>query len=215
MLTSCEPDAKIDPPSAYGGGTPPSRPPSLPPLYRESDALPPINPGLTIRDLRVTGDQRWRVAHTKSRAEKQFAWDMLRLGMVYFLPLVETYDRKNRNRVIQPVFRSYVFICGDSEMVYAARATNRVCQIIEVVNQVRLVKELENLQRAAGENGLITGVNDIRPGLKCRVKTGHHFAHMEGLVEKDGNRGFVWLRVTILGDSTPVEIAREHLELID
>ncbi len=214
-MTSCDPNAKIDPPTAFGGATGYPGPPSLPLLYRESDALPPINPGLTIRDLRVSGDQRWRVAHVKSRAEKQFAWDMLRLGMVYFLPLVETYDRKNRNRVVQPAFTSYVFFCGDSETVYAARATNRVCQIIEVVDQSKLVKELENLQRAAGENGLITGVNDIRPGAKCRVKMGHHFENMEGEIEKDGSRGFVWLRVTILGDSTPVEIAREHLELID
>lgn len=215
MLTPAISAGRIIPPTAFGGGVAPSDPPSLPPLYRESSPLPPINPGLKIRDMRIEGDQRWRVAHVKSRAEKQFAWDMLRLGLVYFLPLLDTYDRKNRNRNIVPAFKSYVFICGDSEMVYAARATDRVCKIIEVANQAKLVRELENLQCAAGEDGLITGVNDLRPGVRCRVKSGHKFEHMEGVIERDGKRGFVELRVSILGDAVPVEIGREHLEVID
>jgi transcription antitermination factor NusG len=219
MLTALSANANIQGSSYHDGTT--VRPdlaesPSLPRLYpTDGTPLPPITPGLTVRDFRVDGAHRWRVCCTKSRAEKQFAWDMLRLGFPYFLPLILRPDSRHRP-IVTPAFAGYVFICGDADVVYAARATSYVCQIIEVVDQAKLVKELENLQLAAGEDGLITGVNDIVPGVRCRVKTtGHPFENMEGFMEKNGARGFVVLRVTILGDSTPVTIERQHLEVID
>jgi len=70
---------------------------------------PPILPPEVKTVSELTG--QWWVAHTKSRFEKAFAWDLLRRGIGYFLPLVERVrvSGGRHRRVLAPLFPSYVF----------------------------------------------------------------------------------------------------------
>jgi hypothetical protein len=190
----------------------------LPAMYIKDEPPPVINPGLTISDMVVDDVRRWRVAHTKSRAEKAFAWMMLRQGIGYFLPMfqpeVRISDRKRR-LIQKPAFASYVFFCGDDDVRYAALATNYLCQVIEVVNQPVLVRELKNLEIAVNDGMVFDPRPELTEGKRCRVKAGHSLEGAEGFLETKSNRGFVMLRVTILGNSTPLEISPEFLEVVD
>lgn len=56
---------------------------------------------------------------------------------------------------------------------------------------------------------------DFKAGDRCRVKPGHWAQGKDGIVESIAGHGLIVMRLSILGDSTPVEIGREHLEAID
>jgi len=50
----------------------------------------------------------WWIAHTRPRFEKVFAWDMLKRGIGYFLPMREkiTFSGGRKRRVLVPLFTS-------------------------------------------------------------------------------------------------------------
>ena len=54
----------------------------------------------------------WYAAYTRSKAEKRVAWELEKMGVDYYLPLIETIrqwsDRKKK--VIVPLIRSYIFV---------------------------------------------------------------------------------------------------------
>ena len=80
---------------------------------------------------------RWWVAHTRSRFEKAFAWDLAARGIAYFLPMVQRVRLSGgrRRRVFLPLFPSYVFFCGGDKDRYSAMATNRLCRTLDVADQ--------------------------------------------------------------------------------
>ncbi len=87
---------------------------------------PPVLPPEVESVTQLSG--RWWLAHTKSRCEKAFAWDLIDHSIGYFLPLIERVrisDGKKR-RVLMPLFSSYVFFCGDEEDRYTAMTTSRL-----------------------------------------------------------------------------------------
>ncbi|MCD6303783.1 MAG: hypothetical protein J7M21_02335, partial [Planctomycetes bacterium] len=116
-------------------------------MLRVCDNPPMVPPGTTTLAV-LPG--RWYVAHTRSRFEKAFAWDMLHRGIGYFLPLVERLRLSGgrRRRVLLPLFPSYVFFCGREQQRYIAMTTNRLCQVLEVADQRKLIKELTAIERA-------------------------------------------------------------------
>src|SRR5438105_2419012 len=62
-----------------------------------------------VEDL-ASAPGRWWVAHTRSRCEKALAWDLLRRGIVYFLPMVERVRMSGgrKRRFLLPLFPSYL-----------------------------------------------------------------------------------------------------------
>ena len=74
-------------------------------MLRLSDSPPVLTPGVqSLKDL----CGRWWVGHTKSRFEKAFAWDLLRRGIGYFLPMVERVriSGGRKRRLMAPLFPS-------------------------------------------------------------------------------------------------------------
>ena len=57
-------------------------------LLHKSQTPPILYPGDRSIDSIDSGDGRWWVAHTKSKFEKAFAWDLIEKRISYFLPLV-------------------------------------------------------------------------------------------------------------------------------
>src|SRR5205809_2914043 len=96
----------------------------------------------------ITGT--WRVGHTKARCEKAFANDLAARNIACFLPMIErvTFSGGRKRRGLMPLFSSYVFFCGTEQDRYAALVTDRLCRVIEVQDQKRLVSELSATHRA-------------------------------------------------------------------
>ncbi|MBU0618594.1 MAG: UpxY family transcription antiterminator, partial [Planctomycetes bacterium] len=93
----------------------------------------------------------WWVAHTRPRNEKALALDLRARGIFHYLPLrLRSTRSKTSGRVsrsLVPVFPGYVFFNGDDPQRQHALMTNRIANMLTVVNQAELVGELRQIQR--------------------------------------------------------------------
>lgn len=168
--------------------------------------------GATVADL--TG--LWWIAHTKSRSEKAFAWDLQAVGVGYYLPMVRrtTISGGRKRQVMKPLFTSYVFICGDKNSRLKALNTGRLCAVLPVTDQTRLVTELGTIQRAlAGSPEL-----DLYPfaavGRRCRVTAGP-FMGMMGIVVRRTTRATLVLEISVLKQGASLEIDLDLIEPVE
>ncbi|NLD98911.1 MAG: hypothetical protein GX640_03475 [Fibrobacter sp.] len=93
---------------------------------------------------------RWWVAKVKPRQEKQLAFDFIKSGIEYYLPLhnkVTFRPGTNKKRVSTvPLFPGY--ICFAQETPKDIFVTGRVVNLIEIKNQKRFISELSSLYSA-------------------------------------------------------------------
>jgi hypothetical protein len=183
------------------------------PMLKEADNPPPLPPGVaSVRDL--AGD--WWVAHTKSRAEKAFAWDLIGRGIPHFLPTVEREAvwGGRRRKVRTPLFPGYAFFCGDESARYEAMTTGRLCQAIPVKRRERFVEEVFALERA-----VLAGLKlELFPfavaGRRCRVAAGP-LRGIRGVIVRDADKSRLVLEVEILGQGASLEVSADLLEPVD
>lgn len=157
----------------------------------------------------------WWVAHTKSRQEKAFAWDLLNREIAFFLPLFRkrTTDKGRRRENILPLFPSYVFICGNEEDRYTSLTTNRLCQTIQVRDQEALIQELLCLEKALKGEAELDPYPEIVVGKRCRVIAGP-YKDMEGTVIQKPSITRIVMEVTIIGQAASMEIDPEWIEVL-
>ena len=156
----------------------------------------------------------WAVLHVKSRHEKALACDLYRLGLDYFLPMV--CRRRSHGgrlaRVLVPLFPGYIFVAWrDHEDRYRALATHRVARVIEVADQTRIVRELEQIRRAVHTPHQVDLYPGIKRGRRCRV-VGGSLEGLEGVVVMRRGSGRIHLEMHMLGRSAVVEIDAMLLE---
>ena len=158
----------------------------------------------------------WWVAHTKARFEKTFAWDLFRQNIPYFLPMMErvTISGGRKRHVLQPLFTSYVFFCGDELQRYWALTTKRLCQVIPITDQGTFIKQISWVQQALAGNAEL----DLHPvmavGQSCRVTRGP-FEGIEGTVIQRNGKARIVLHVKMLGRGAAMEIDNDLLELVE
>jgi len=175
---------------------------------------PPMRPESFVSIGEMQGT--WWVAHTKSRAEKSFAWDLLHTGVGYFLPMIEkqAISGGRKRTTLLPLFPSYVFFCGDEGDRYKALMTHRICQVIPAVDQRGLAKELAAVEMALCSGAVLSLYSFVAKGRRCRVTRGA-LAGMEGRIEECGNITRLVLAVSMLGQGASLEIDAAMLEPLD
>ena len=166
----------------------------------------------SIRDF--TG--QWWVAHTKSRNEKALAHDLIDKEISYFLPMTWKVRRKSRRTIksLLPLFGGYVFFCGDENQRTELLRTDRVANLIEVIDQEKFLRELVQIQRVLQAGAPVVPHNYIKVGQKCRVVAGPLMGLQGIVVENKGVMRLV-LQVDMLGQAASVEIDIDMIELID
>ena len=175
---------------------------------------PPIRPPKVDSVAELSG--QWWLAHTKARFEKAFAWDLCRRNIGYFLPLVEQkrFSGGRKRSVMLPLFSSYVFFCGDDEGRYAAMATNRLCRIIAIEDQGKLVTELMAIEKVMTDNPSLELYPHVAVGRRCRISAGP-LEGVEGVVVRCSRPSRIVLNVSILGQGASVEVDAGLLEQVD
>lgn len=168
----------------------------------------------SVSGLQVS--KQWWVAHTKGRFEKAFARDLHARGIGFFLPLVEQkrFSGGRKRRVHAPLFPSYVFFAGDEDDRYQALATNRLCQVIKVIDQQAMVCELMALEKALASKKTITRYPHVAVGKRCRVRAGA-LKGVEGTVIQFDRATHLVLQVSMLGQGASLTIEPELLEPAD
>ncbi len=183
-------------------------------MLKMSDNPPPRPPNVSsVAEL--TGP--WWVAHTKPRAEKLFAWDLLQMRTGYYLPMVEQtrFSGGRKRRVLQPLFPGYVFFCGDAVLRTEAKATGRLCQVISVPDQEELGGQLGAIEQALGAGYVLERRQTSLVGSHCWIRAGP-LRGVEGTVlEVDRERAKVLLSVSMIGEGGVLEIEPELVERLD
>jgi len=182
-------------------------------MLKTADNPPIIYPAVeSLEDI----SGRWWVAHTKARNEKAFAWNLQRMSIPYFLPMREklTLRRGKKYRSLLPLFSGYVFFNGDEEERYKSLTTNRLSQVIEVVDQAGFLDELSQIQQALARKAQLDPHPYLKTGKRCRVITGA-LAGMEGILLRKRKQTRLVLQVEILGQAAAVEIDGDLLEPIN
>ena len=183
------------------------------PILKPSDNPPTRPRGVaSIRD--VSGP--WWVAHTKARAEKAFAWDLIDRDIPHFLPLVPrtTFSGGRKRHGMAALFLGYVFFAGDAEARHAALATDRLAGVVAVRDQSMLLGELADLERALDAGLPIDPYPELVVGERVRVIRGPMVGIVGTLVSKDDVSRLV-LSVSLLGTAASVPVEASFLEAID
>lgn len=182
-------------------------------MLKLSDNPPALSPlGETVSQL----PGKWWIAHTKARAEKAFAWDLLRSGIGYFLPLLPrvTFSGGRKRQVLKPLFPSYVFFCGDDTVRYRALLTDRLCSAIPVADQPKLLDELSMLELALAQKVELDLYPFAAVGRRCRITAGP-FMGMHGIVLQRTKRTTLILQVSMLGQGAAMEVDLDLLEAVE
>lgn len=150
-------------------------------------------------------EARWWIAKTKSRQEKQLAFDLLEREIEYYLPLYKkTYllpakpgcKRKKRFYML-PLFTGYIAFAQDSP--HDIYKTGRVVQLIEVKNQQRFIKELSVVYWALDKGHLVLPVtHNIEPEMEVEIIKGA-LKGVRGKVLNIRNSRFLMLSVEGMG----------------
>ena len=158
----------------------------------------------------------WMVLHTKARQEKAVARYLEAAGADFYLPLITRVtliqNRKYRSQV--PLLPGYVFLSGDLDDGYAAITTKRVCQIIQVADQDRLIDELEQIREALDRGAELYQCPFAVIGTRCRVRRGP-FEGIEGEISRKLGSNRLALQIQMLGRGAVLEIDADLLEPLE
>lgn len=158
---------------------------------------------------------RWWVAQTKSRHEKALAWSLQQMGIGYFLPLTEkVHRRKGRNyKCLLPLFSGYLFFCGDQQQRYLAQTGNRIAQVIDVVDQQGLIRDMSQVYQALCQGAALEPHRYLKAGDRCRVVVGPLIG-LEGIFLQRRGVSRLVLQVDMLGQAASVEVDDDVVESI-
>lgn len=171
-----------------------------------TEELVRVESGAAARIAALRG--RWWVLHTRAQNEKRVAAELERHRCQYYLPLVavrHTYARSRWAVFHKPLFPGYVFLCGEHRDREIAWRTNRVANILEVVDQERLRTELQHICRLVEHGRNIELFRGLQPGRRCRVVAGA-LRGVEGVVLQWAGRTRLFVGVSLIGQSATVEI---------
>ena len=158
---------------------------------------------------------RWWVAKVKPRQEKQLAFDFLKSGIEYYLPIykkVSVRPGTNKKRTFDiPLFPGY--ICFAQETPKDIFITGRVVNIIEVKNQKRFIRELSAVYQTIERGCEIEPLAEpVALDTKVEVISGM-LKGIQGVVASIKNRVMLILEVSGLGHAA-VQIEMAQVRVI-
>jgi hypothetical protein len=155
--------------------------------------------------------QRWYVAQTKPRVEKQAAWLMMEAGVCYFLPM-QAKRSASRNLILELIYPGFLFVLGFPEDLYKVWESRRVWGVLKTQDQFQLRADLRRIARVVRAGVALNKMEDIQPGRRVKVIHGHALEGLEARVDlRDRNK--VWLDVAMLG-ARSFQIDAQFLEVL-
>jgi transcriptional antiterminator RfaH len=153
-------------------------------------------------------DRKWWVLRTKARQEKAIARDLSRKRVPFYLPL-HSQPRQVRGKLVEahmPLFTGYVFVFGDDDERVASLKTNRVAQVLPVLDQKRFERDLSQVERVVASGASLSIESVLQPGRRVRVTSGSLMG-LEGVIlsRRGVNRLFVCVDLIQQGVSLEID----------
>ena len=151
----------------------------------------------------------WWVAYTKPRNEKALAWDLRRLGIGYYLPMTTKRTRRRDNgkprKSVICLFPGYVSLVDYPRFRSELYRTGRIARVIEVENQERFIRELDQIRQVINEEIDLQLHNDLAVGQRVLISTGP-FGGIEGIIKNFMNEDHVFLNIEMFGRSVSIKV---------
>ena len=163
-----------------------------------------------------SSEATWRVAHSKSRREKKLAQFLVAHNIGYYLPLLKRRQpgqKRNRFSYV-PAFGNYVFIKATDHDRHQAMRSNHIARVIEVQNQSRLVRELQQLQAALVVEEKVYPYDYLSQGQRVRIKEGP-LKDLEGVVERKKAGFRLVLNVSSIFQAVAMDIDADLVEPLE
>ncbi len=160
--------------------------------------------------------QDWMLLHTRARQEKAVAEVLTGMGVEQYLPLVKVrkrYGHRKRETMV-PLFPSYVFARCGKEAAWRVHDAGRVAQVLEISDQRRFAREIEQVRRAIEADVVLDPHPFLQAGQRVRVRSGP-LRGIEGIVEVKRRVDRLVLQVHTLGQAASVEIDADEVERLD
>jgi transcription antitermination factor NusG len=188
----------------------------MPILPSEPDCHP-ANLWENGESLHLKPDGLWWCLHTKPRQEKATARDLRENGVVYYLPQVVKESRTPQGRRLKsvvPLFAGYLFLHGDANDRLAAFRGDRLVNVLAVVDQEGLVRDLRQVYTMLSSGLAVSSEPMIPVGAKVRITSGP-LTGIIGTVIRRGNRDQFVAVVNFLGRGATVDLEDWQVEQVN
>lgn len=154
----------------------------------------------------------WWVAYARSRQEKALARHLHGHGVGFYLPLAEKQVRRAGRTFVSslPLFPGYLFFRGTPEARREALRSNLIVEVLPVLDQERLHKELAGLWRLQVSGAPLVSHPYLEVGDEVEIVDGP-FRGCAGTVLREKGRLRLVVSVTFLRQSVAAELDREVL----
>jgi transcription antitermination factor NusG len=167
-------------------------------------------------DLGLDPSRQWYCLHVKPRQEKATARDLRAARVRFYLPQIVQENRTPAGRKIRsvlPLFGGYLFLLGDDRERVLALKTNRLVNILEVIDQEGLVRDLRQVHRMLSSGLEIEPEATAPIGGRVRIASGP-LTGLVGTVVRRGKRDHFVAVVQILGLGATVALEDWQVEIL-
>ena len=163
-------------------------------------------------------EMHWHALYVRSRAEKKVYDQLIDLGYEAYLPLITRIKQwsDRRKKVVEPLFKSYVFVRNNERQHYYILGVYGVVRFVTFEHQSVVVPEkqilaikkyIDNpLEDEEEMNGL-----QLKAGQLVRITNGPMQGIMGHLVSVKSKR-YLLVNIDVVGQSIPVSVQRSKVE---
>jgi transcription antitermination factor NusG len=156
----------------------------------------------------------WWVARVKPRQDKALAWDLARLGVGYYLPMLTKRTRRRDNGKLRKslvcAFPGYLSVTDYEERKAEILRTGRILNLIKVSGQEQFVRELEQIYQALSHSTELEVQPHLAVGRRVMIASGP-MQGIEGIVTDLRRPRKVFLNVEIFNRAVMVMVSPEEL----
>jgi transcription elongation factor/antiterminator RfaH len=160
---------------------------------------------------------QWYALYLRSRYEKKVYKELEKKNVKAFLPLVEEVhvwsDRKKK--VMEPLFRGYVFVKTDLRDKEIILITKGVVRFVGINGKPSRIPEsqIDWLRRIIGESIKVQREQYLRVGERVRIISGPLLG-VEGIVSRTHGISRVVVSIAAIEQSVSVQVPAELLEIL-
>ncbi len=157
----------------------------------------------------------WLVCHTKPRCEKKFAALMAAERFEYYLPLLQSlrkYQRQTKT-FTKPLFPGYVFACVPLERKGRVFQQDLLARAIPVEDVPRFLRQLDDVRAIVASGFELSVLPLLTRGRRVKI-VGGPLHGLEGFVDDPTNPRGIVLSVDVLQQGLLVKLPAENLQVL-
>jgi transcriptional antiterminator RfaH len=159
--------------------------------------------------------EKWHVIHTKPQCEKKLAGYLLRNGLYYYLPLVDSVRHYKYRKVMftKPMFPGYVFSRFNPVEKNLVLLSGCVVNFLKVPSETELLDELQQVYTGQNRQAEYCESVWLQKGWRVEIIKGP-MKGIKGVVESQDKLNEVILQVSILRRAVSLSVNPAHVRII-